>query len=137
MKNSRKQIIKQHIENFWKINKNFVTYLIEKNSKIINVQRLSLNVNNFVHKSLSENSKHFINNYINKLSWCPKNIKNKNTKNTNFILYKYNISKRYKLKNNSLTMKIQNESYFMKNKNYAFAPRKENMIIKKFQNKNN
>ena len=137
MKNSRKQIIKQHIENFWKINKNFVTNLIEKNSKIINFKRLSLNGNNFVHKSLSENSKHFINNYINKLSRCPKNIENKNTKNTNFILYKYNISKRYKLKNNSLTMKIQNESNFMKNKNCVFAPRKENKIIKKFQNKNN
>ena len=34
-------------------------------------------------------------------------------------------------------MKIQNESNFMKNKNCVFAPRKENKIIKKFQNKNN
>ena len=133
MKSSRGQIIKHHIKNFWKANKDFVKNLIEKKN-VINFNQMSLNDNYFFNNSLSENSRNYIYKYINKLSLSSKKVKNNNT---SIALYKYNISKRNKHKSNSLTMKIQSDSDFMKNKKYFVAPKKENKLLKKFKNKNN
>jgi len=144
MKKNRKSLMKEHIDNYWKTNKNFVTNLIENKNKInnnINYNQKSINKRYFSSNlNLSENSKNNINNSFNfnNFSLIKLPLSSKNIKPKYISLNKNNISRqRSKIKENSLIMKIQNDSEFMKNKNYSCAFPKENKIFDKFQDKKN
>ena len=145
MNKNRKSIMKEHIDNYWRTNKHFVTNLIEKQNKINyynnKYNQKSLNKRYFSSTlNLSENSKN-INDHsfnFNNLSLIKLPLSSKNIKPKYISLNKNNISRqRNKIKENSLIMKIQNDSDFMKNKNYSCVFPKENKIFEKFKDKKN
>ena len=139
MKKNRKSKMKEHIDNYWKVNKNFVTNLIENRNKINYKQKLMNKIYFSPFIDLTENSKN-INNSVNfnnslsiKLPSSSKNIKPKYIFLNKNIIYQ----QRNRNKQNSLLMKIQNDSDFMKNKNYSCVFPKENKIFEKFRTKKN
>ena len=146
--------LKDQLEKYWKINKNFVTNLIEnKNLKIKN-RKLSPSFNYTLEDSISKN---LSNNYFNLLSLSPKSkissitynsklsalsLKSHNNNNNFYNKYKLNTNTNTNINKNkcsnsvgdkktknSLLMKIRNNSDFMKNKNfYCVFPKFEKSI---------
>ena len=120
LKNSRKSIMKERIDNYWKTNKNFITNLIENNNNIIIQNQKLINSRYYSWTNLSENSK--INNHsinynnllLNQFSSSSKNVQPKH-----ISLNSCSSRTRNKNRDNTLFMKIQNDSDFMRNKNYS------------------
>lgn len=139
MKENNKK--KEYLEKYWKINKNFVTNLIE--NKNINIKNRILFPNfslQFNYTSEDTITKNFTNNYYNLLSLSPiskmstftnskmTSLSPKSQNNNNYFKkYKLNLNRnrnkvinsfKNKRNKNSLIMKIKNNSDFMKNKNF-------------------
>ena len=151
-KKNKTIIVKQHIDNIWKSNKNFFTNLIKEQNLIKNRKKFLNNRYFYSINSSSENSTTNINNHSNnynsisnlsqksekikKLSFSSKSLKY----NNRYIkLYKYKIPK---IINNhsqqSLINKIQNDSDFMKNKNYScvFPDKTKSPIYNQYKSSN-
>lgn len=120
LKNSRKSIMKERIDNYWKTNKNFITNLIENNNNIIIQNQKLINSRYYSWTNLSENSK--INNFsinYNNLLLNQFSSRSKNVQPKHISLNSCSSRTRNKNRDNTLFMKIQNDSDFMRNKNYS------------------
>ena len=119
LKKNRKYKMKKYFDNFWKLNKNFVTNLIE-NKNIIKFSPIFSNK-----KFFSTNYSEIINNFLSFKSQNTTKVNNPKKLKGN-IFYKNKLSSKNKREINPLINKIQNNSDFIKNKKYSCVFSKEN-----------
>ena len=119
LKKNRKYKMKKYFDNFWKLNKNFVTNLIE-NKNIIKFSPIFSNK-----KFFSTNYSEITNNFLSFKSQNTTKVNNPKKLKGN-IFYKNKLSSKNKREINPLINKIQNNSDFIKNKKYSCVFSKEN-----------